>query len=94
MFDEVLLELGISPLIRRPVSIAELVEGDILDSFLHTRSEPLIDESCTSLDRIGGCIRERDEVNRVIADIVDTGESCDGPSFTIDEPLSDLIWSK
>jgi hypothetical protein len=88
MFDEVFFELCISSLIRRPMRIAELIEGDIFDTFLERGAEPLIDEGGTSLDRIGGRIRECDEVDRVITDIVETGESCDSPSLTIDEPLS------
>ncbi len=93
MLDKVFLELRISSLILGTVRVAELIEGDILDSFFHTRSEPLIDEGGTSLDRIGRCVSECDEVDRVIADIVDTGESCNCPSLTIYEPLPDLIWS-
>ena len=34
MFDEVFLELRISSLIRWPMRIAELVEGDIFDALL------------------------------------------------------------
>jgi hypothetical protein len=36
MFDEVFLELCVSSLIPRPVRVAELIEGDILDSLLDT----------------------------------------------------------
>ena len=74
--------------------IAELIEGDILDTLLYTRSEPLIDESGTSLDRVGLSACECDEVDGVIINIVDTGESCDCSSLAVDEPLSDLVRSK
>ena len=94
MFDEVLLELGISSLIRRPVRIAELIEGDVLDASLERGAEPLIYESRPSLDRVGGRIRECNEVDRVIADIVETGESCDRLSSIVYEPLSHLVRSK
>ncbi len=94
MFHEVLLELGISSLIRWPVRIAELIEGDILDTLLERGTEPLIDESGTSLDRICGCTCECDEVDGVIVDIVETGESRDRSSLAIDEPLSHLVRSK
>jgi hypothetical protein len=36
MFDEVFFELCVSSLIPRPMRIAELIEGDILDSLLDT----------------------------------------------------------
>ena len=94
MLDEVFFELGVSSLIPRPMRIAELIEGDIFDSHFLRGAEPLIDEGCSSLDRIGCCICERDEVDRVIADIVYTSESCDGSSLTIYEPLSHFTWIK
>ena len=71
--------------------VAELIEGDIFNSFFDARAEPFIDEGCPSLDRIGCRIRECDEVHRVIVDVVETSESCDCPSFTVHEPLSHLV---
>lgn len=93
MLDKILLELGIASLILGTMRIAELIEGDILDSPRERILEPGVDERGSSLDGVGFSSRECYEVDGVIGDIVDTGETSHGYSFIIDEPLTHLVWS-
>ena len=73
--------------------IAELIEGEILDSSFERVAEPCVDKSSACLEWISLSARECDEVDGVIVQIVEARESCDWLAIVIGEPLTYFLGS-
>ena len=94
MLYKVFFELCVSFLVTWAMWITELVKGDIFDTHLKRFPEPSIDKSRSSLYRIGFFACKGYKMHRVIANIIETSESCHGLIIFVDEPLTYLAGIK
>lgn len=95
MFDKIFFKLRVTFLIFWSMRVSKLVKGDVFYSFFERFSKPRIDQSSSTLYRIGFFVSEGYEVYRMIFKIIDTGKSCYSFSVSIIyKPLSYFIRSK
>lgn len=89
--EKIFLKFCIPFLVSWTMTVAQLIEGEILQSHIRWLREPPVDESCPWLWVVCSWIGESDEMDRVcITEIMHCESSCHFSIHIIGEPLTDL----